>query len=200
MRVLRLGLTLLALLACGTAAAQGESSARGYVFGGWGPVRVHLDCVGTTVCDGRDIAVHFGAGAWLPWSLAGGRLALEGRWAEFGDAQLANASIDARLSNHALMLGAAWHRPLAAGLSAYVGAGVARVSTGVVATPTGGTTATGSDAHVTGYGALGLQHAFGPGATLDLQALWTRARYERAGLELGRGHVSALLLGVTQRF
>lgn len=201
MRPQRACLTLLALLACGTAAAQGEASGRGYLFGGAGVATAHTDCTGTTVCDGRDVAAQFGAGVWLPVAPVGGRLALEGRWVDLGTTQLASATLTADLNLYALMLGAAWHRPLTPQLSAVVGAGVAQVTGKLTAKPAGGSgNGTGSDRHVTGYGLLGLQHTLGGGATLDVQLLVTRAAYDRAGFDLGRGHATVFTLGFTQRF
>lgn len=200
MRPQRVFLILLALMACGTAVAESEAQGRGYWFGGAGVATAFTDCTGTTICDGRDASLQVGAGVWLPWTPAGGQLALEARRVGLGTTRLANESLATDLRLHALTFGAAWHRPLAPHLSAVVGAGVAQVTVKLTANPVGGTASSSSDRHHAGYGLLGFQRTLGGGAALGVDVLVTRAAYDRAGYDLGRGRAMVVTLGFTQRF
>ena len=180
--------------------AQAQPSPHGYVFAGIGTSELQANCQGTVRCDRRDRLVQLGGGAWLPVTLFEGRFALEARWAEFGSTELANATLNAKIGNEAIMAGVAWHRPLAHGLGVTASVGVARVSTTLELQPGGGGSVNSRDSHTQGYGALGLNASLGSGFTVGLEGLLTRMRYDRAGFSLGSGRLSGVSMTLTKHF
>lgn len=193
MRNLRL-FPVLVLVLCASAANAQMVPERAYLRVGIGQAQWQANCDGTSLCDGRDIAAQVGMGYRVS-----DRLAVEAALVDFGSLRLADSVLDVKVQGQGLLVGAAWHLDLPHSLTASLRGGVAQIEANQRVTSASGTT---SSTRTRSEPYLGASVGFrmSPQITLELAGLLTHLHQEQQGLDLQRGRVGLVTLGVRASF
>lgn len=185
---------VLALALCTTAAVAQATPERAYLRVGLGPSQWQAACEGTRLCDRGALAAQAGLG----YRVFGG-LAVEVGVADFGRLELANNVLDVNVRAQGLLLGAAWHVNLGPTLTASVRGGLAQLEVSQTVTSGSGTTGnTRSRAEPYVGASVGLPVS--PQIVFELAGTLTHLRQNQQGLDLRRGRIGVVTLGVRASF
>lgn len=192
----------LAAICCAplAAGAYAQTSGSWYADAGSGFAHLQARCGNTVSCERDGLGWLLGAGYMLPATLAGGTPAVEFRWLSTDTRRLASSSLMADLQVQAPMLGLAWWRSMSPAWTIGIGGGVAYMNVEAKLSPVGGQAVTLTDDRWQGYGMAAVQMAVSPDVRLQLSFLASRARFDKAGIDLHEGWLRQVTLGASFAF
>lgn len=165
---------ILSVLALAVASmASSAAMAQAYVSGAAGAGHVNLDCSGAASCDNDSTAFKVLGGYNFGNGLAG-----ELGYISFGKATASGAGVTAEAKATGLLLGAAFHAPLANNFGLTGRLGMINMKTEITRTVAGIGSGSDSETNIKPYFGFAVTYAFTQDLKLEAGADFSRAEYD----------------------
>jgi OOP family OmpA-OmpF porin len=165
--------TLSVLALAAASMFSSAAMAQAYVGGAVGTGHVNLDCDGATSCDNDSTAFKVLGGYNF-----GNGLAAELGYISFGKATASDAGLSAEAKATGLMLGVAFHAPLANDFGLTGRLGMINMKTEITGTVAGVGSASDSETNIKPYFGFAVTYAVAKNLKLEAGADFSRAEYD----------------------
>jgi OmpA-OmpF porin, OOP family len=183
------------LLAAAALALSGAVSAQTYATVSFGSSNIKLDCAGAQTCDKSDTAFKLlGGYKFTP------NVAVEAGYMSFGKAKISDSGTSLDVGVTGFGVGAAFHQDLSADWNFVARLGLAQIKTKLDASISGVGSGSDSDSNAQPYFGVGVGYKINKQVSIDGALDFAKGKYNKNGVDLGSGNVSAYSIGLTFAF